>query len=59
MLLSLILPIGCGEEEIIKVLRERYYDRAKDFIARISSPKEALESLVEQQKEPTSVTLLS
>jgi len=40
----------CGEEEIMKVLRGRYYDRAKDFIARISDPKEALQRLVEQQR---------
>jgi len=40
----------CGEEEIIKVLRKRYYDRTKIFILTIKNSKEALQRLVEQQR---------
>jgi len=40
----------CGEEEIIKVLRKRYYDRTKNFILTIKNSKEALQRLVEQQR---------
>ncbi|GAF96646.1 unnamed protein product, partial [marine sediment metagenome] len=40
----------CGEEEIIKVLRKRYYDRAKNIISTIKSPREALQRLIEQQR---------
>jgi len=39
-----------GEEEIIKVLRKKYYKRAKSFISTIKSPKVALQRLVEQQR---------
>jgi len=39
-----------GEEEIAKVLRKRYYNRAKNFISTIKSPREALQRLVEQQR---------
>jgi len=40
----------CGEEEIIKVLRKRYYYRAKKIISTIKSPREALQRLIEQQR---------
>ena len=40
----------CGEEEIMNVFRERYYERAKEFIQKIESPEEALQRLVEQQR---------
>lgn len=40
----------CGEEEIIKVFRERYYERAKELIEKVKSPEEALQSLIEQQR---------
>lgn len=40
----------CGEEEITEVLKKRYYNRAKNFISTIKSPKEALQRLVEQQR---------
>lgn len=40
----------CGEEEILKILRKRYYNRAKYFISTIKSPREALQRLVEQQR---------
>ena len=41
---------SCGEEEIINVFRERYYERAKEFIKKINSSEEALQRLVEQQR---------
>jgi len=41
---------SCGEGEIIKVLRQRYFDRAKAFVSTIKGPREALERLVEQQR---------
>jgi len=40
----------CGEDEIIKVLHKRYFNRAKKFILTIKEPREALERLVEQQR---------
>lgn len=39
-----------GEEEILKVLRERYYERAKELIAKVTKPEEALQRFAEQHR---------
>lgn len=39
-----------GEDELLNVFIERYYDRAKTFIETIADPLEALQRLVEQQR---------